>query len=244
MKIFHTSLLFTMLSPFCFGQAAPPAPGTGTGSTPAQSSPGAPASATPSVAAPRESRPKPSAQLQPALDNLGQAVGALNLEKWKKGSIRDEASTNLNSIQRDLQSTLPPILTEADGAPQVTSKLLPVTRNIDALYDVLLRVVDGARIAAPSDQFAQLQTAMTGLDKARHTLNDAIQETASAQEKQIGDLRQALKTQPAPVCPAVSAPPPAPAPAKKPAPKKKRKPSTTPAKPADNPPAAAPKPNS
>jgi hypothetical protein len=174
--------------------------------------------------------------LQPSLDNLQQAVGGLQLEKWKKGAMRDEASGNISSIQRDLQSVLPPLLKEADAAPGTMSKVLPVERNINALYDVLLRVVDGARVAAPGDQFTTLQNAMAGLEKARHALSDQMQETAAAQEKQIGALQVALKTQPVPVCPVAAAPPPAPAPAKKPA-VKKHKPATP--KPATTPPAGS-----
>jgi hypothetical protein len=173
--------------------------------------------------------------IQPALDGLQQAAGGVQLEKWKKGSVRDEAGANVSSIQRDLQSTLPPLLKEADAAPGTVSKILPVERNINALYDVLLRVVDGARIAAPGDQFTALQSAMNDLEKARHALADRMQEAAAAQEKQIGSLQVALKTQPVPVCPVVAAPAPAPAPAKKPA-VRKRKPA---AKPATTPPAGS-----
>ena len=228
MKIFRLALLFATCYPLCFAQQPQPA---------GQASNPAPAQSQPAPAAPAHA--KPSAQLQPALDTLRQAVDALNLEKWKKGSVRDEAATNISSIQRDLQSTLPPLLAQADASPQAVSKILPVSRNIDALYDVVLRVVDGARIAASSDQFSQLQSAMTGLDKARHTLNDGLQESAAAQEKQIGDLQVALKSQPAPVCPVV-APPPPPPPAKKATPKK-RKPATTP-KPANATPTTTPAP--
>lgn len=236
MKTSQIALVFLSLCPLCLAQQQQPAAG--------QPPHPAPTSNQPAPAAP-EPAPKPSARLQPALDSLSQTIGALNLDKWKKGSVRDEAATNISSIQRDLQSTLPPLLAQADAAPQTVSKLLPVSRNIDALYDVLLRVVDGARIAANSDQFSQLQSAMTSLDKARHALNDSLQQSASAQEKQIGDLQLALKSQPVPVCPVV-APPPPPPPAKKPTPKKKRKPATTP-KPADASPTTTPapaKPNS
>lgn len=175
-----------------------------------------------------------SAILKSSLNGLQQTVSGLQIDKWKKSTVRDEAASNVNSIQQDLQSTLPALLKDADSSPRTTSKLLPVARNIDALYDVVLRVVDGARVVAPGDQFAQLQQAMAELEKARHALNDRIQDVAAAQEKQIGDLQVALKSQPAPVCPV--APPPvvaSPAPAKKPA-AKKRKPA---AKPATTPPA-------
>jgi hypothetical protein len=190
--------------------------------------------------------PAPSALLQPSLDALQQTIGSLQLEKWKKGAVREEAAANVSSIQRDLQSTLPALLKDADAAPESVSKQLPATRNIDALYDVVLRVVDAARVAAPGDQFSQLQGVMNGLEKARHAWNDQIEDVAARQEKKLGEVQSALKTQlakPAPVCPAP--PPPAPAPAKKPA-AKKRKPATKPAAtpPASNSqPAGAAKPN-
>jgi hypothetical protein len=150
----------------------------------------------------------PSSLLQPALDSLQKTIGALNQEKWKKGTIRSEAETNIQAIQRDLATNLPPLMQAADGAPNSARKALPVSRNIDALYDVLLRVVDGARIVAPADQVGQLQDALNGLEKARLRWNDRIQENLAAQEKQIGDLQVALKAQAVPVaaaCPAPSA---------------------------------------
>jgi hypothetical protein len=194
------------------------------------------------ITAAKDTANPPSGFLQPSLDTLLKAVGGLQLERWKKGSVRDEAGSNVSSIQRDLQSTLPPLLKEADAAPRSMSKVLPVSRNIDALYDVVLRVVDGARIAAPSDQFTQLQDAMTRLEKARHTLSDQMQETAAAQEKQIADLQVAIKAEqskPPVVCSAPAVP--APTPAKKPA-VKKRKPAA--AKPTTAPPSGSTTPNS
>lgn len=165
--------------------------------------------------------------LQSALDNARETVGSLQMEKWKRGPLREEASANIISIRHDIESTLPDLLKEADANPGVVSKVLPVSLNVNALYDVLLRVVEGAQIAAPGDQFAALQGALADLEKARHALNDQMQVQASAQEKQIGDLRVALKTQPVPVCPVAPTPAPAPAPVK--TTPKKRKPAAKPA---------------
>src|SRR5580658_2184771 len=58
----------------------------------------------------------PSGVLRPSLDTIQQTVSALNLEKWKGNSVRSEAATNISSIQRDLESTLPPLLATADAA--------------------------------------------------------------------------------------------------------------------------------
>jgi len=220
------------------GQSAPSSAASTASPTQSQSPASADTGAKPAPAKPDSASsagPSASELLKPSLDSLQQTIGALQLEKWKKGSVRDEAFANISSIQKDLQATLPALLAAADQAPGTVSQTLPVARNLAALYDVLLRVVDGARLIAPSDQFAQLQQAMAGLEKGRHALDDHMQARATAQEKQIGDLQVALKNRPAPVCP-VAPPPPPPPPAKKVVPKKRKpaaakpaaKPGTTP----------------
>ena len=159
--------------------------------------------------------PAPSQIFKTSMDGLAQTVGGLRLEKWKGGSIRAEAGANVASIQKDIQGPLPALLADADAAPRSVAKLLLVSRNVDALYDVLLRVVDGARVAAPGEQVGQLQQVMSDLEKARLTFDGLIEETAAAKEKQIDALQVSLKTQAAPVCPVVAPAKPAAIPAKK-----------------------------
>jgi len=164
-------------------------------------------------------------------------VNALKLEKWKRGTVREEANANISDIQRDVQTTLPSLLKDADAAPGILSKMLPLSRNVNALYDVLLRVEEGARVAAPAEQVTQLERTLVSLEKARSALDLQLQETAAAQEKQVTVLRATLQAQaaswsavtppPAPTCPA-------PPPAKKAV--KKHKP---PAAPPQTPPAAS-----
>ena len=85
-----------------------------------------------------------STQLQPALSAVRQATDLTRVDKWKRGNIRDEAAQNISQIQKDIDVTLPPMLRDADTAPASLSKLLPISRNISALYDVLLRVVEAS----------------------------------------------------------------------------------------------------
>lgn len=136
-----------------------------------------------------------SGLLQPSLDTVHQTLQALRLDKWKKGSVRDEANGNINSIQRDLSANLPPLLQGADAAPGAVSKLLPLSTHVDALYDVLLRVVEASRVAAPDDQAAQLQQALLKLSDARLTLDDRIRGSADSLEKQVIDLRTTIQKQ-------------------------------------------------
>lgn len=177
MHIVRTGLYWTMAASTAalYGQAA-----------------GAPAQvATPSAAAPVA----PSALLQPALDNVQATLNGVKLDRWKKGSVRDEAATNVASIERDVQTNVPPLLAEADAAPGSVSKAIPLLKHLDAVYDVLLRVEEGARVSAPSDQIEALQQALLKLSSARMALDDQLQTQAAAQEKQVAELQIAMKTQ-------------------------------------------------
>ncbi|WP_348262428.1 hypothetical protein P8935_21850 [Telmatobacter sp. DSM 110680] len=203
--------VFIVPALFCAGQtAANSAP-----AVPAANAPVAPF--TPSA---------PSDILQRSLGEVQQVVGGLKLDKWKRGSVRDEAQNNAAAIQRDLEGTLPKLIKDGDTAPGTLSKVLPVSRNVDALYDVLVHLVEGARVSAPGDQVGQLQTAMADLEKARVTLDNQLQQSATVQEKQIVDLRSTVQTQAASLK-AASTPPPAP---KCPAPATPAKKKKTPAK--------------
>jgi hypothetical protein len=183
----------------------------------------------------------PSAILQRSLDEVQKTVGDVKLDKWKRGSVRDEAGTNIDAIQRNMNRTLPGLMKEADAAPGTLSKVLPLSRNIDALYDVMVHVVEAARVVAPGDQVFELQQAMADLEKARVAFGDQLQQTADAQEKHIRDLRTTEQTQAASLKAAAAAPPAPKCPAPPtPAKKKKVAPKSTTAKPAAGTPATTP----
>jgi len=205
----------------------------------------APAAATASGAVPSTAPAVvPSALLQPSLDTVLQTVSAVKLEKWKRGTVRDETGEHITAIEHDLQGTLPPLLQTADANAGTLSKVLPVSRNTEALYDVLVSVVEAARVAAPAEQVTQLEQALSGLGTALRSLDDRVQEIAAAEEAQTSDLRKTVQTlTAAKLAAAAAAPPPAkpcptPAPARKP--KKKPPAAPTPGSPAAAPAAAKP----
>ena len=147
-----------------------------------------------------------STLLRPSLNTVQQTIDALRLEKWKRGSVREEANSNIGAILRDLQTDLPPLLREADAAPGTLSKELPVARNVAALYDVLLRVYEASRVAAPGEQVDQLQRALVSLGNARVALDQRLQGSAVVLEKQVSTMRGVLQAQAVVQCPV--APPP------------------------------------
>jgi hypothetical protein len=139
--------------------------------------------------------PPPSSILAPALQEVTTTLNSLNVERWHRGSIRDEASSNINSILQDINERVPPLFKSADAAPYSISVDLPLSAHVNALYEVLLRVVEASRVVAPAEQVTALQQCLEDLAKARRTFEDHMQQTATAQEKELRSLRSSLRAQ-------------------------------------------------
>jgi hypothetical protein len=177
---------------------------------------------------PSTSAPAPSALLQPALESLQQALLVAHPDRWKApGAVTAESAADIGSIQRDLNNTLPGLLTTADSG--AVAQLVPAYRNVDALYDVLVRVTQTAVLAAPAPQSTALQQATAKLQQARFAYGDLLDSAAQTQDRRLRDVQARLATlQSSPPPPAPVCPPPAPAkPAAKPKPKPKPKPAPT-----------------
>jgi hypothetical protein len=172
--------------------------------------------------------------MQPGIDAVKAALAIVKVDKWKApGPVKEETTTNLGSISRDVEGTLPGLLAAADAAPDVVSKIFPAYRNVDALYDVVLRVSAVGRLSAPAQEAAALTDALTSLDAGRRALAERMQDGALAGEKRVVDLQASLRavpaSAPAPVCPTVAPAAPAKKPTtKKPAAKPAAKPVTPP----------------
>jgi hypothetical protein len=150
--------------------------------------------------------------LQPAVMGLQQTMDTLRVEKWKASKeVKAATAENIGSIRRDLEGTLPGLVTAADAAPGSLAAMLSLSRNVGALYDVAVRVTVIAESAAPADQANALEKSLSGLENARRMLADRMQQMAAAEEARIDDLRTQLNARAATaaVCPAAVATAPA-----------------------------------
>lgn len=137
----------------------------------------------------------PSAILQPALSDVQNTTSSLNISRWKApGSVRQAAQQDIDSIQRDLGSTLPGLIAQADAAPLAVSPSFAVYRNLDALYDVLLRVSETANLAAPENEANAAAAALQRLESARSQLGDSILHSAQRNEAQLVALASAARS--------------------------------------------------
>jgi hypothetical protein len=137
---------------------------------------------------------KPSDLLHPALNQINQTIVALNISRWKApGEVRAGTQQNVDSIQRDLNNTLPGLLATADAASGTVSAIFPVYRNIDALYDVLLRVSQTGNLAAPQNEATSITSALEKLESARADLGTAILNASRNNEAEVIRLQTAIQ---------------------------------------------------
>lgn len=153
--------------------------------------------AAPPVASANQSAPaapKPSELLNPTLSQISQTIVGLNISRWKApGEVRSATQQNADSIQRDLSGTLPGLLSTADAAPASVSAVFPVYRNIDALYDVLLRISETAELAAPPNEISNLSSALSKLESGRTDLANAILNASKNTETEVVKLQASIQ---------------------------------------------------
>lgn len=136
----------------------------------------------------------PSAVLRPALSDVQAVTAGLNISKWKtSGNIRSATQEDVNSIQRDLGATLPSLLAQADAAPGSVPPAFAAYRNLDALYDVLLRVSQTADMAAPSSEATAIAASLQRLESARAALGDSILRESQQHEADIVTLQREIR---------------------------------------------------
>jgi hypothetical protein len=170
-------------------------------------------------------------QLRQTSQNLQDDLSRTRIERWKTdSSTKRQTQANVESIQRNLQSALPEIVSQMNKAPEDMAASFKLYRNIDALYDVLGSVAESAGAFGSKDEFQSLSNDLSSLESIRRSLGERIQNLASSKETELARLRGAVK--------AMQAAPPEPPkkvvvddtePPKKPV--RKKKPTTTTANP-------------
>jgi len=124
----------------------------------------------------------------------GDLVG-LRIEHWKAdGSYKRQALGNVDSIQRNLQGALPTIIAELRSSPEDLPATFKLYRNLDALYDVLGSVTEGAGAFGSKDDLQALSNDLSAFEGTRKQLADRIDTLSRAKEAEIVRLRADLKT--------------------------------------------------
>ncbi len=139
------------------------------------------------------------ANLRPALANVQTTITNLNVAHWKaSATTRSAIQADIASMQRDLNATLPGLVAQAEASgPAVLAPSFAVFRNLDALYDVLLRVTETAALVGPESDAGSLEDARSGLEDGRAKLGAWLLQSIGTQDAQVARLQATVSTRPA-----------------------------------------------
>jgi hypothetical protein len=139
------------------------------------------------------------ASLRPALANVQNTIANLSIARWKApNETRAAVQQDVASMQRDLNATLPGLIAQAEASgPGALSPSFAVFRNLDALYDVLLRVTETAALAGSGSDAGSLEDARAGLEDARGKLGTWLLQAIGNQDAQVVHLQAAASSRPA-----------------------------------------------
>lgn len=133
--------------------------------------------------------------LRPSLDRVGSALNQVQIDRWKLSrELKNQFRGDANSIEQDLSSQLPGLFQAAQQAPAQLGPQLSVLHNVDALYDVLVRIATAAGIAGGKNDAAILDSAVQQLESARKNVSIQLLQVASGRDLQLAHF-QAAATQ-------------------------------------------------
>src|ERR1700758_4311836 len=134
-------------------------------------------------------------QLETASQKTQSDLVKLRIERWKAdNSYKKQALGNVDSIQRNLQGALPEIIGQLRSEPENLSATFKLYRNLDALYDVLGSVTEGAGAFGSKDDLQALSNDLSSFEGTRKQLAERIENLSSTKESELTRLRTQLKT--------------------------------------------------
>jgi len=134
------------------------------------------------------------AELNQASQALTGDLGKLRVEKWKAdGDTKRQALTNVESIQRNLETALPGMVSQLSAAPDSMSQTFKVYRNVGALYDVLANLAESAGAFGSKDEYQSLTNDASSVEKARRDLADRMDKLAAAKDAELANLHTQVK---------------------------------------------------
>ncbi len=134
-------------------------------------------------------------QLNQASQALNADLGKVRVEKWKTdGDSKRQSQANVESLQRNLQSALPGMVSQLNAAPDSLNLTFKVYRNVGALYDVVASLAESAGAFGSKDEFQALANDASSIDKARRALADRMDKLAAAKDSEIATLHTQVQT--------------------------------------------------
>lgn len=133
-------------------------------------------------------------QLEQTSQSIQRDLSGLRIEKWKTDANTKRGSqADLASIQRNLQTALPEMVTELRTSPESLPPTFKVYRNLDALYDVFVSLAESTGAFGSRDEYQAMQNDMNSLESSRRMFADRVEILAGSKEAELARLRTDLQ---------------------------------------------------
>lgn len=128
--------------------------------------------------------------LRPALQQVGNSIGQINIDHWKLSkSWKVQLQNDADSIQQDLSHQLPDLFQQAQASPMALDAQMRVMQNVDALYDVLVRLTMAANLTEKKSDATLLNGALEQLESARKTATGQLVREAALENQRLVQLQ-------------------------------------------------------
>ena len=135
-------------------------------------------------------------QVEQAAQATTADLGRLRVEKWKTdSSTKRQVQSDIESLQRNLQSALPEIIGQLRASPEDLTASFKLYRNLDALYDVMVPVVESAGAFGSKDDYQSLANDLDAFERSRRSLGERLDNLTVAKEAELSRLRTQIKAQ-------------------------------------------------
>lgn len=133
-------------------------------------------------------------QLETTSQSIQATLGKMRVDKWKTDNTnKRQGQSNVESLQRNLQSALPEMITQLRSSPEDSRATFKLYRNLDALYDVMVTVTEMTGVFGTKDDFQSLSNNISSLENTRRGFADRLETITASKETELERLRTQVK---------------------------------------------------
>lgn len=132
------------------------------------------------------------AKIEQDTQTLNAEIDRLRIDKWKTDSgTKQQETENAASIQRNITSALPDLITAVRNQPQSLAANFKLYRNLNALHDVVASLGESTGAFGKKEEFEAIAPEIAALDQSRRNYGDYLQQLTVNSDARLAAARQA-----------------------------------------------------
>jgi BMFP domain-containing protein YqiC len=134
-------------------------------------------------------------RLEAAASQANHDLAYMRIEKWKADSdSKRQAQSTADSVQRNLTSALPALISNVRSAPQDLAEEFKLYRNLNALYDVFASLTESTGAFGAKSDYDALAQQLDVIDSVRRDLGNALENLTASTQSELAQLRTQVHT--------------------------------------------------